>query len=240
RDPIDVTFLGVWDTVGAFGIPIKVLGLPLHTWDLFTDLTVSPNVKKAVHIVSIDETRQPFEPVLMNEKPGIIHEIWFPGVHSDVGGSYEEDYLGKLSLTYMVNQLDRYITENDLPKVIYNQEELEKHTLDPYLPAPEDAPLQKRCPVFHFHGLGGFSGLGTKKQVRQICVLKDGKMDKAAQPLIHQSAFDLRESRHTYGMTKGSGWLKKLLPELIRIQYNPPGIKLAKPYQIEEAHRDIY
>ena len=62
---IDVAFLGVWDTVGAFGIPMKLFGIPFNKWNLFKDMTVSRSVRRAVHLVSVDETRKPFEPVGM-------------------------------------------------------------------------------------------------------------------------------------------------------------------------------
>ena len=103
--PIDVHFLGVWDTVGAFGVPVEILGFNVRTPKsrIFHDNTIAANVRHATHCVAIDETRDAFEPTLFNHKPGVVDEVWFAGVHSDVGGGYrrDEDRLGDHTLRYM-------------------------------------------------------------------------------------------------------------------------------------------
>ena len=70
--------------------------------NLFRDLTVAPNIKKAYHLVAIDENRDAFVPSLMNRDPGRIEEVWFPGVHSDVGGGYDPRRLADTTLHYMM------------------------------------------------------------------------------------------------------------------------------------------
>ena len=102
RHPVEVEMLGVWDTVGAFGIPVDLFGIPFQRINLFRDLTVAPNVKKAYHLVAIDENRDAFVPSLMNRDPGRIEEVWFPGVHSDVGGGYDPRRLADTTLHYMM------------------------------------------------------------------------------------------------------------------------------------------
>ena len=106
--PIDVHFLGVWDTVGAFGVPVDILGFNIRTPKsrVFRDNTIAENVRHATHCVAIDETRDAFEPTLFNHKPGVVDEVWFAGVHSDVGGGYrrDEDRLGDHSLRYMTGR----------------------------------------------------------------------------------------------------------------------------------------
>ena len=103
--PIDVHFLGVWDTVGAFGVPVEILGFNIRTPKsrVFRDNTIAENVRHATHCVAIDETRDAFEPTLFNHKPGVVDEVWFAGVHSDVGGGYrrDQDRLGDHTLRYM-------------------------------------------------------------------------------------------------------------------------------------------
>lgn len=95
-EPADIAFLGVWDTVAAFG-------LPWNDINLFRDFRVCPNVRQAYHLVSIDETRRPFQATLMN-KADNVEEIWFPGVHSDIGGGYAERGLGDITLQFMMNR----------------------------------------------------------------------------------------------------------------------------------------
>ncbi|MDA1061445.1 MAG: DUF2235 domain-containing protein, partial [Chloroflexi bacterium] len=107
--PIDVHFLGVWDTVGAFGVPLDILGISIRTpkSQIFRDNTIAANVRHATHCVAIDETRDAFEPTLFNHKPGVVDETWFAGVHSDVGGGYSrgEDRLGDHTLRYMADAI---------------------------------------------------------------------------------------------------------------------------------------
>lgn len=83
-----VDFIGVWDTVGALGIPTRVLAF-VDERDLFFDPVLGSNVRVARHAVSIDEQRDDFDPTLWDPKDGVdMKQVWFAGVHSDVGGGY--------------------------------------------------------------------------------------------------------------------------------------------------------
>jgi uncharacterized protein (DUF2235 family) len=107
----EVQFLGVWDTVAAFGVPFERIG------GLFKNWTVATNVRKAYHLVSIDENRGPFEPELMNNEPGRIEEVWFPGVHSDVGGGYDDRELAEIPLRFMIRAASDHGLRFDQEKV---------------------------------------------------------------------------------------------------------------------------
>lgn len=86
-----VDFLGVWDTVGALGIPTRALAF-VDEPDLFYDSEIGSNVRVGRHAVSIDERRKDFEPTLWGQKEGVdVREVWFAGVHSDVGGGYDAE-----------------------------------------------------------------------------------------------------------------------------------------------------
>lgn len=83
-----VHFVGVWDTVGALGIPTRALAFVSEA-DLFYDEEIGSNVRTARHAVAIDEQREDFEPTLWSPKEGVdVRQVWFAGVHSDVGGGY--------------------------------------------------------------------------------------------------------------------------------------------------------
>jgi uncharacterized protein (DUF2235 family) len=87
---VDVRFIGVWDTVGALGIPIRGLRLLKRKYE-FHDTELSGIVKHACHALAIDEHRAPFEPAVWvyKPKPGqTVEQVWFCGAHSDVGGGY--------------------------------------------------------------------------------------------------------------------------------------------------------
>jgi uncharacterized protein (DUF2235 family) len=109
-DPPFPYFIGVWDTVRALGIPGSS---DLVFWrHAFHDATLNPHVPYARQALSIDENRQIFAPEIWDESEetaeakarGRIKQVWFPGVHSDVGGGYRETGLSDLALEWMVQE----------------------------------------------------------------------------------------------------------------------------------------
>ena len=112
-----IHFIGVWDTVGALGIPMLV-NIPFFSrrWT-FHDVKLSTYVDNAFHALAVDEHRKPFAPALWeqqtdalaqqkNEHPQRLEQVWFTGSHSDVGGGYPENESGlsRLSLEWMVER----------------------------------------------------------------------------------------------------------------------------------------
>lgn len=86
-----VHFVGVWDTVGALGIPFSLMGL-FESHDEFYDTKMGSNVTIARHALALDEKREDFEPTIWTPRSGVdLKQVWFAGVHSDIGGSYPPD-----------------------------------------------------------------------------------------------------------------------------------------------------
>ena len=115
----EVRFLGLWDLVGCFGLPGNDLNIG---WDL----TLPDNVKKCYHAMALDERRGNF--CLTRVKPrkeGVIEdrlqEVWFRGVHSDVGGG-QCPGLANIALCWML----RRAKEAGLPVVA---DKLKQHEL---------------------------------------------------------------------------------------------------------------
>ena len=108
--PVKIKFVGVWDTVGALGIPFSFLGF-LEKKDEFYDNKMGPNIEVARHALSIDELRSDFEPTIWKQKnvPGDLKQVWFTGVHSDIGGSYPPDKdgssLADIPLKWMIDEM---------------------------------------------------------------------------------------------------------------------------------------
>ena len=103
-----IHFIGVWDTVGALGIPddLALLGLfddaKKHR---FHDTALSDIVTHARHAVALDERRDSFAPTLWTGVgPPRVRQIWFPGAHSDVGGGYLEIGLSDGALEWMMDE----------------------------------------------------------------------------------------------------------------------------------------
>jgi uncharacterized protein (DUF2235 family) len=111
--PVDLSirYLGVWDTVGALGVP---RALPFHVGlnkrYQFHDLSLSRAVEYARHAVAIDERRQAFKPTLwsnLNEfnppkAPPKALQQWFPGDHGGVGGGGKWQGLSNCSLMWVL------------------------------------------------------------------------------------------------------------------------------------------
>ena len=108
-DEISIHFVGVWDTVGALGIPIDGFRPPLlsRLWT-FHDTTLSRYVLHAYHALAIDERRRPFRPTLWQQQGDAtgqtLEQVWFAGVHSDVGGGYRDTGLSEISLLWMAEK----------------------------------------------------------------------------------------------------------------------------------------
>ncbi len=106
-DQTAIHFVGVWDTVGALGIPMPFLGTLGGDRYLFHDTAPSRIIHHARHAVSIDENREDFVPALWQPKAGIdLRQVWFSGVHSDVGGSYPDRRLGDCAGAWMMAEAE--------------------------------------------------------------------------------------------------------------------------------------
>ena len=104
-----ITMIGVWDTVGALGIPAIFGGVSPLLYG-FLDTSLHTDVLNAYHALAIDERRAEFPPTLWSAPSGnqTIEQVWFTGVHCDVGGSYPADSNGSalsdLTLAWMMTK----------------------------------------------------------------------------------------------------------------------------------------
>ena len=98
-----IEMLGVWDTVASFGIPIDVGPLHFQEINLFKDFSPEAYIKKAYHLLAVDEQRTPFKPTLMISGKN-VEEIWFAGTHSNVGGGAADPRLSDITLRFMINR----------------------------------------------------------------------------------------------------------------------------------------
>ncbi len=108
HDATPIQFLGVFDTVGALGVPGAV-----RRAHQFHDVQLSDAVLCARQALAADEQRMKFEPCLWEAVKGgdnedeRVRQVWFEGVHSDVGGGYAEAGLSDTALLWMVGEANR-------------------------------------------------------------------------------------------------------------------------------------
>ncbi len=109
-----VKMVGVWDTVGALGIPVgKIEGVSTETLNWMHTGLRTP-IENAFHAVAIDEHRKKFAPTLWTIKRTTKHQRsienveqrWFPGAHANVGGGYHNDPLSQRPLRWMMKKAE--------------------------------------------------------------------------------------------------------------------------------------
>ena len=152
----DIRFVGVWDTVAAYGGPIAEITRAIDNWFYplsMPDYRLDEQVKCARHALAIDDERDAFQPLLWdeleesrraNEAKGAqraavemakplrgkperkailaeaakhavrkhffnkrIRQVWFTGMHADVGGGYPDESLSYVSLLWMMEEAEK-------------------------------------------------------------------------------------------------------------------------------------
>lgn len=101
---VAIKFLGIWDTVGALGIPLHAAQRLDRFLYEFHDTELSAIVANAFHAVALDEHRAEYEVTLWDPvvKPSQqVEQRWFVGAHADVGGGYPGRLLSDITLRWM-------------------------------------------------------------------------------------------------------------------------------------------
>lgn len=206
KETTPIFFIGVWDTVGALGLPedLALLGLLDNPNNYrFHDTALSPIVANARHAIALDERRASFAPTLWSA-PGTattLKQIWFPGVHCDVGGGYVETGLSDGALGWMIDEAETCGLKFR-PKV--------KDQLDP-----------NALGVVHDSCTGLFKALKTKP--RSAPSMSSGAA------ILHQSTIDRNKN---VSLLQGDYWATATLPWTGNIyaaqQWNRTGVYLEK------------
>ena len=112
RLEVPINCVGVWDTVGALGVPIEAMRWMNRGAFKFHDTTLGLSIACALHAVAIDEQRGPFAPTLWQSPKAsekqIVEQVWFAGVHSNIGGSYDDPGLSDLALDWMIKRVVKF------------------------------------------------------------------------------------------------------------------------------------
>ncbi len=115
---LKIKFVGVWDTVSALGFPKDFIFQGIGAWvekganmipclaHNFYDYDLNNSIENAYHALSIDDERQTFHPLVWNETnfKGHVEQVWFAGVHSNVGGGYPRTGLSDVALLWMLTK----------------------------------------------------------------------------------------------------------------------------------------
>lgn len=95
-----VRFLGLWDVVASFGIPLNVGRLRFQRINLGYELRLPDGVDHCFHALALDEKRNAFRPTRVDDG----YQVWFRGTHSDVGGGNGNAALSNIALAWMLRK----------------------------------------------------------------------------------------------------------------------------------------
>jgi uncharacterized protein (DUF2235 family) len=215
REVKRIRFLGVWDTVAAYGLPLDEMTRGVSRWivplELPTHTLNRERIQRACQALALDEARTTFHPELWDEKAAspaefdsnqernIAHEqlsqVWFAGVHSNVGGGYPDDSLAYIPLVWMMNEATRcglrFKSETGHPPA------------DPDALKSSISKIDKDGRIYDPRaGLGSYYRYGPRKLV-QLCNYKYSKKEDdevtIERPKIHETVFRRIENRaHAY------------------------------------------
>jgi hypothetical protein len=109
RRRADISCLAVWDTVGALGVPgTRVCAQAVA----FHQTMLGGNVRYAFQALALDERRGNFQPAVWVGNPAatdqLLEQVWFPGVHSNIGGGYLQHGLSDATLLWMLDRVQHY------------------------------------------------------------------------------------------------------------------------------------
>jgi uncharacterized protein (DUF2235 family) len=196
--PPPIRFVGVWDTVAAYGLPIEEMTRGVNQWILPLELPsrkLGKTVQRACHALALDDERTTFHPVLWSErqeqpaapdsqgrrwtKDERISQVWFAGSHSNVGGGYPDDSLAHLSLSWMMSEAAQCgLRFKTAPDAIANARSA----------ADKDGRLYDPR-----NGIGGYYRYGPRK-IYDLCHRRASRREDDEVtidvPKIHESAFD--------------------------------------------------
>jgi uncharacterized protein (DUF2235 family) len=200
-----IRFVGVWDTVAAYGLPMDEMTRGVSRWivplELPTHTLDRERVMRACQALSLDEERTTFHPELWdeqivppshfdpNKKRHIadeqISQVWFAGVHSNVGGGYPDDTLAYIPLVWMLNEAQRcglkFKSDRGDPPA---DPDAFKHAIS--MGDKDGRIYDPRA------GLGGYYRYGPRKLV-QLCKYEYSKKEDdqvtIERPKIHETVF---------------------------------------------------
>jgi len=231
RRDVKIRFVGVWDTVAAYGMPVDEMtrGIHQYLWPIeLPNNHLAKSIQRACQALSLDEERTTFHPQLWNETTGNavdeagangktvardperkrfikderLSQVWFAGVHTNVGGGYPDDALAYIPFVWMITEAKRC--------GLKFKSDYANHPPDPTLmiadPDTFKNAISKRDKDGRLYdprkGLGAYYRYGPRKLVphfyRESRKLEDDEID-VGRAKIHESVFKrIANHAHAY------------------------------------------
>lgn len=178
-----IEFIGVYDTIASIGKENLDDDTKPISDVVFENGSISKNIKSALHILSIDETRVAFQPTLMNAQ-NKVKEVWFSGVHSDIGGGFLYDGLSDITLAYMIEEIKKRQLDIEIRSLLdidFNELKTEEYAI-----TKKHLELHKNaCDKLHIKEPSIFSQ--DTHASRQVSVNEEDMPSQKRIPIIYQS-----------------------------------------------------
>ncbi|MCI5111664.1 MAG: DUF2235 domain-containing protein [Marivita sp.] len=132
HDRTQIAVVGVWDTVKALGMRLPIIWRFTNDKHAFHNDQLGPSIQCGLHALAYHERRMAYEPVLWSCPPGWtghVEQVWFKGVHSDIGGQLrgreEARPLANIPLVWMLERAEH--AGLPLPEAWRSRFELDPH-----------------------------------------------------------------------------------------------------------------
>jgi hypothetical protein len=196
RKKFSIACLGLFDTVGALGIPLGYFRLLNRDRYEFHDVNLSSITRVNLHALAIDEHREPFRATIWR-KPrfkaytSFTEQVWFPGAHADIGGGYisydardKSSALDDITLDWMLKRVLHYFPTFPIKPEVWRA------------PTPEAALAEQHEPRKRIYrtkrfALRAISNDPVPVRFRQLCVSFDRHL-VATGEMLHIAALERR------------------------------------------------
>ncbi|BGE86968.1 DUF2235 domain-containing protein [Methylosinus sp. 3S-1] len=126
-EAIRIAFVGLFDTVEAYGVPIEELREAINTFvvpiSFGMDRAIAPSATYVRHALALDDERTSFHPIRIDQRgrqrdgrDPEIDEVWFAGVHSNIGGGYADDSVAHTPLVWMLEEAERLAPDDPVAR----------------------------------------------------------------------------------------------------------------------------
>ncbi|MFA6206702.1 MAG: DUF2235 domain-containing protein [Methylocystis sp.] len=137
---ITIDFMGLFDTVEAYGVPVEEMREGVHrlVWPISFggDHSIWKNVKCVRQALSLDDERRTFHPIRVSlSKEDLaessqtfkrVEEVWFAGVHSDIGGGYPDDATAHVPLLWMLGEATKSAAMSSAKQLVFQHGALDE------------------------------------------------------------------------------------------------------------------
>ncbi|SCB51781.1 Uncharacterized alpha/beta hydrolase domain [Bradyrhizobium shewense] len=200
RSTLRVALLGVYDTVGALGIPASAFRVANRDTYEFHDVELSSITDVNLHALAIDEHREAFEASLWRKSKfknfeTKTEQVWFAGAHSDIGGGYvnedteaqREHALDDLSLDWMIKRIRHYYPDFPIDQTAWKDLDADEVRSRASCQLHDSRTLLFRLFPYAFRSISNYRVAATSRRIPQVVNVSRDRHAEPIEERIHVS-----------------------------------------------------